>query len=84
MGNGNTIGQRNFFFPEMNSQSKSRERNHSHLERVSMLALVTGYDDGDGHVETDEGVHELDENSCILFDLFRGFPVGHGYNSISR
>jgi len=27
-----TIGQRNFFLPEMNSQSKSRETNHSHLK----------------------------------------------------
>lgn len=52
-----TIGQRNFFFPEMYCQSKSREVNHSHLFDYQKGSEIEGGEYG-AHIEAEEGMHK--------------------------
>ena len=70
-----TIGQRNLFFPEIKSHSKSREMNHSYL-RISQLdeERKTG---GDAHINTCKRMDEFYPALSVLFNLIGEFPVRH-------
>lgn len=53
-----TIGQRNFFLPEMYCQSKSREVNHSHLFDYQKGSKIERGEEYSAHIETEEGMHK--------------------------
>ena len=70
-----TIGQRNLFFPEIKSHSKSREINHSYL-RISQLdeERKTGEN---AHINTCKRMDEFYPALSVLFNLIGEFPVRH-------
>jgi len=70
-----TMGQRNLFFLEIKSHSKSRDINHSYL-RISQQdeEKKTGKI---AHINTRKRMHKFHEDLSLLLNLIRVFPVRH-------
>jgi len=69
------MGQRNLFFPEIKSHSKSRDMNHSYL-RISQHdeEKIAGKF---SHINTRNGMHKFHQGLTVLLNLSGGFPVSH-------
>jgi len=70
-----TIGQRNLFFPEIKSHSKSRDMNHSYL-RISQQdeEKKTGEN---AHINTCKRMHKFHQDHIVLLNIIGEFQVRH-------
>jgi hypothetical protein len=78
-----TIGQRNLFFPEIKSHSKSRDMNHSYL-RISQQA-EEGKTGKHAHINTHKRIQKVFPAHSVFFhsvffNLIGEFPVRHWDN----
>ena len=71
-----TMGQRNLFFPEIKSHSKSRDMNHSYL-RISQLQDEEKKTGKNSHINTRDRMHKFHKGLSVLLNLSWEFPVSH-------